>query len=376
MKIDTLLAGLDGVTDGAGGLVPPLRLSVTHAAQPGGPSRGYARSGPDGETLLETILARLDEAASALAFASGASAAQAALALVPPGREVLLEAEGYYEFRGIVQRATAARGLSLRLVEMTDLAAVAAQLSSGRVGMVWAEFPGNPLWQVPDLRRLSALSHGAGALLLVDATAATPHHIRPLTLGADVVLHSATKFLNGHGDLMAGALALADPDARAALVQHRTDTGTILAPFSEWLLLRGLRTFVLRMERASATAARLAVWLADQGLTVHYPGLPDHPQHAIACAQYTNGFGPMLSFRMGTAARADAVVAAVRIFRRATSLGSTESLIERRAATEGPGTRCPADLIRLSIGLEAAEDLIGDLQHALDTINRTKDNPT
>jgi len=376
MKIDTLLAGLDGVTDGAGGLVPPLRLSVTHAAQSGEPSRGYARSGPEGETRLETILARLDEAATALAFASGASAAQAALALVPPDRQVLLEAEGYYEFRGILARAAAARGLTLRLVQMTDLEAVAALLSSGRTGMIWAEFPGNPLWQVPDLRRLSDLAHEAGALLLVDATAATPHHIRPLTLGADVVLHSATKFLNGHGDLMAGALALADPAARAALAQHRTDTGTILAPFSEWLLLRGLRTFVLRMERASASAARLAGWLADQGLTVHYPGLPDHPQHAIACAQYTNGFGPMLSFRMGSASRADAVVAAVRIFRGATSLGSTESLIERRAATEGPGTRCPADLIRLSIGLEAAEDLIGDLQHALDTTNRTKDNPT
>ena len=349
---------------------------MTHAAQPGAPSSGYARSGPGGETLLETILARLDAAATALAFASGASAAQAALALVPPGREVLLEAEGYYEFRGILNRAATARGLSLRLVEMTDLEAVAAQLSTGRTGMVWAEFPGNPLWQVPDLRRLSALAHGAGALLLVDATVATPHHIHPLTLGADVVLHSATKFLNGHGDVLAGALALADPAARATLMQHRTDTGTILAPFGEWLLLRSLRTFVLRMERASATAARLAGWLADRGLVVHYPGLPDHPQHALACAQYTGGFGPMLSFRMGSAARADAVVAAVQVFRRATSLGSTESLIERRAATEGAGTRCPDDLIRLSIGLEAAEDLIGDLQDALDTINRTKDRPT
>lgn len=376
MKIDTLLAGLDGVSDGAGGLVPPLRLSVTHAPQPGEPSRGYARSGPQGETLLETILSRLDGAATALAFASGASAAQAALALVPPGREILLEAEGYYEFRGILERAAAERGLTLRLVEMTDLEAVAARLSSGRVGLVWAEFPGNPLWQVPDLRRLSDLAHGAGALLLVDATAATPYHIRPLTLGADIVLHSATKFLNGHGDVLAGVLALADPAAREVLAQHRTDTGTILTPFSEWLLLRGLRTFALRMERASASAARLAVWLADQGLAVHYPGLPDHPQHAAACAQYTNGFGPMLSFRMGSAARADAVVAAVRIFRPATSLGSTESLIERRAATEGPDTRCPADLVRLSIGLEAAEDLIGDLKAALDIPKRTKDTPT
>lgn len=139
-------------------------------------------------------------------------------------------------------------------------------LASGRVGLVWAEFPGNPLWQVPDLRRLSTLAQGAGALLLVDATAATPYQIRPLSLGADIVLHSATKFLNGHGDVLAGVLALADPAAREALAQHRTDTGTILAPFSEWLLLRGLRTFVLRMERASASAARLAGWLADQGL--------------------------------------------------------------------------------------------------------------
>ncbi len=150
------------------------------------------------------------------------------------------------------------------------------------------------------------------------------------------MLQSAPKFLKGHGDVLDELPALADPRLREELAQQRTDAGTILTPAREWLLLRGLRTFALRMERASATAAHLADWLAGQGMTVHYPGRPDHPQHAAATAQYSNGFGPMLSFLMGTAAPADAVVEAVRIFRRATSLGSTESLIERRPATEGP----------------------------------------
>lgn len=370
MNTDTILAGLGGITDPAGGLVPALHLAVTHAPAPGGAATGYARTGPAGPSLLETLLARLDAGATAVGYASGASAALGALELLPPGQRLLLEASGYYEFRGILGRAAAARGIALALVDMTDAAAVATALATGGPALIWAEFPGNPMWQLPDLRALAALSRASGSRLLVDATAATPHHLRPITLGADIVLQSATKFLNGHGDLTAGALILSEALApeRARLLQARTDAGTILPPFAEWLLLRGLRTFPLRMARAASSAAALAGWLRTRPEVgqVLYPGLPDHPQHHVALTHYTQGFGPVLSFRLADRAAAERVVAAVRVMRRATSLGSTETLIERRAATEGAGTLCPEDLLRVSLGLEDPEDLIADLAQALD----------
>jgi len=369
MKTDTLVAGLDGWTDPAtGGLVPPLQSSVTHAAAPGLPASGYARSGRAAPTPLEGLLAALDDGARALAFASGASAAQAALALVPAGGRLLLEADGYYEFRGILDRAAATRGFALEPVDTTDLAAVSAALAAGDVSLIWTECPGNPKWQVPDLAALARLAHAAGARLLVDATVPTPFHLQPLALGADIVLHSATKFLNGHGDLMAGALILAEDAPVPALIQARTDAGSILSPHAEWLLLRGLRTLAVRMERASGSALALAGWLESRPevTQVLYPGLPSHGRHDLARAQFRRGFGAMLSFRMGTQARAEALAARLGLIRRATSLGSTETLIERRAGTEGPGSQCPDDLLRLSVGLEALDDLQADLEQALD----------
>jgi cystathionine gamma-synthase len=368
MKSDTILAGLGGIADReTGGLVPALHMGVTHSLTAGSPAIGYARSGPPGGSELEQLLKRLDGGNAALTFSSGSAAAQAALVLLAPGSHVIMEANGYYEFRGIVSQSCAIRGVSVDLVDLCDADALAAAIRPGQTAMIWAELPANPQWEMPDIQMLAAVAHGAGGLLLVDATVATPIHCRPLEHGADLVLHSATKYLNGHGDLTAGVLVLGSVDRLPELHRFRTAAGTVLTPFGEWLLLRGLRTLAVRMERASSTAFRIAEWLSnrEEVKSVHYPGLVAHPQHQVACRQYARGFGAMLSFRVETFAKASTLSNATKIFRVATSLGSTESLIEHRAVTEGAGTLCPDDLIRLSIGLEDVDDLVNDLEKSL-----------
>jgi cystathionine gamma-synthase len=370
----TRLAGLGHYADPASGsLVPPIPMGVTTTGH--GPAGlpdmagGYVRSGHAAAGLAEALLAGLEGAAASACFGAGAAAAQAVLAGLRPGDHLLLEAAGYYEFRAIIGHFCARWGVALSLVEMTDPAAVAAALRPGATKLLWAELPTNPLWRVPDIAALARLARGAGAQLLVDATVATPLLCRPLALGADLVLHSATKYLNGHGDLTAGVLSCRQRDAGwEALLEQRTAAGSVLPPLEAWLLLRGLRTLALRMEAASRSALRLAEWLVAQpGVTaVHYPGLPGHPQHRLACAQFEGGFGAMLSFQLaGGRAAALRVAAAARLFRRATSLGSTESLIEHRRSTEGEGSLCPDDLLRLSVGIEHAEDLLDDLAAAL-----------
>ncbi|WP_160003419.1 PLP-dependent aspartate aminotransferase family protein [Rhizobium sp. 18055] len=371
MKSDTILAGLGGKTDQAtGGLVPPLHMGVTHMLSADGPSVGYVRGGVPGGSDVEHLMSRIEGGAAALAFSSGMSAAQAALALLVPGSHLIMEANGYYEFRGIIGRACAARGIDVDLVDLCDRDLVAAAIRPGKTAMIWAELPANPQWQMPDIAALSSLARRANATLLVDATVATPIHCRPLEHGADIVLHSATKYLNGHGDLAAGILVFSNPDHIDIPQCFRTEAGTVLTPFSEWLLLRGLRTLAVRMAHASASALAIARWLSADGHVniVHYPGLASHPQHDVARRQYQRGFGAMLSFRLVNRADAAKLVRATQIFHAATSLGSTESLIEHRAATEGEGSRCPDDLVRLSIGLEDLGDLLADLQQALSSL--------
>jgi cystathionine gamma-synthase len=367
-SIDTVLAGLGGYADPvSGSLVPPVGLGVTYRLEPGSPATGYARSGPPGGTLFEKLICALDGGAAALGFSSGISAAQAVLAALPLGCHVIVEANGYYEFRAMVTRAAAARNIAVDMVDLCEPEAVALLLQPGRTALIWAELPTNPQWHVPDLAVLADLAHRTGAALLVDATAATPIHCRPLEHGADIVLHSATKYLNGHGDLTAGALVLRD-DARLRQLQAlRTDFGTVLNPSSEWLLLRGMRTLAIRMERASASALAVAQWLKGRPevCAVHYPGLKDHAQFEVASRQFERGFGAMVSFLLASKIQADRFVGKTTIFRQATSIGSTESLIEHRAMTEGDGTRCPDELVRLSIGLESVSDLIADLEMAL-----------
>ena len=368
----TILAQLDHFSDGAtGALVPPLHLGVTsrRAGAEGDAASGYGRSGNSAALLVESLMVALEGGAVAAAFTSGAAVAQSMLALLRPGDHVLFDVGAYYEFARIFRAFGDRWGVAVDRVDLTDLAAVRDALRPGQTRLVWSECPTNPLWRVPDIAGLAALAHGAGARLLVDATVATPILCTPLRLGADLVLHSATKYLNGHGDVLAGVLVAAeDGPWWQGLVETRTRHGSVLPPFEAWLLLRGMRTLALRMERASASCLRIAEGLAAHAAVtaVHYPGLPADPWHGMATRQFTCGFGGMMSFETGgSAADALAVCGRFRVFRRATSLGSTESLVEHRLTTEGAGSACPPTLIRLSVGLEDAGELIDDLQRAL-----------
>ncbi len=260
-------------------------------------------------------------------------------------------------------------GVELRLVDATDLAAVEAALA-GQAALLWIETPANPTWDVVDIEACARLAHAAGARLAVDSTVATPVHTQPLKLGADLVMHSATKALNGHSDVLAGALVGNNPSAAwwSELGRSRHDQGAVLGPFEAHLLLRGMRTLYVRVPRQSQTALFLAERLNGHPKleAVLYPGLPSHPGHAIARRQMRGGFGGLFSIRVrGGAAAALALVARLRCWTPATSLGGTESLIEHRATAEGPATLAPPDLLRLSAGLEDADDLLTDLLRAL-----------
>ncbi|CAN7701996.1 trans-sulfuration enzyme family protein [Bosea sp. LjRoot237] len=371
MHAATILAQLDHVADpSTGGLVPSIHPGVTHRRSGSDGAMGYARSENGGATLVETILRQLDGGEAAAAFGAGAAAAQAVLATLTPGDRLLVDSGLYYEFGRIIGAFAMRFGLGLEQVDLCDLNAVDQSLAAAPTRLIWAECPSNPLWRVPDLAGLAALAHRHGARLLVDATAATPVLCRPLTLGADLVLHSATKYLNGHGDLVAGVLVASENDAWwREIVAAREAQGSILPPFEAWLLLRGMRSLALRMERVSKTAWALASWLVlqPQLRAVHYPGLPQHPQHELARRQFKGGFGGMLSFELDDAAAAVALCSRAKIFRSSTSLGSPESLIEHRRSTEGEASDCPAGLVRLSIGLEHQDDLHEDLRQMLCT---------
>ena len=368
----TILAQLDHFSEGAtGALVPPLHLGVTSrpARAETDIASSYRRSGHSASLLVESLMATLEGGATAAAFASAASVVQSLLAGLQPGDHVLFDTGTYYEFARIFRDFGRRWGVDIDQVDLTDHDAVRLALRPGQTRLIWSECPTNPLWRVPDIAGLAAVAHGAGARLLVDATVATPILCQPLRLGADLVMHSATKYLNGHGDVLAGVLVAAkDGSAWNAIVEARTRQGSVLAPFDAWLLLRGMRTLALRMERISASCLRVAQTLAAHPAVtaVHYPGLPADPWHRMAAQQFAGGFGGMMSFQTGaSAADALAVCGKLRVFRRATSLGSTESLVEHRLTTEGRGSDCPPTLLRLSIGLEDPGDLIADLEQAL-----------
>lgn len=376
MHAATILAQLDHCTDPVtGGLVPSIHPGVTnvaasgHAAGDHDVAARYARSGNTGAALVERILVQLEGGAAAAAFGAGSAAAQAVLATLRPGDHLLLDAGLYYEFSRMIAAFGARFGIAVTYLDLCDLDSVRLALQRGKTRLIWAECPSNPLWRVPDIAGLAGLAHEHGARLLVDATAVTPVLCRPVALGADLVLHSATKYLNGHGDLVAGALTTARADAQwEEVLAAREAHGTVLPPFEAWLLLRGMRSLALRMERVSTSALMLADRLSRQPRVraVHYPGLPFNAQHLLAKRQFHGGFGGMLSFELaGSAAEAVAVCARAAIFRRSTSLGSPESLIEHRRSTEGEGSTCPDALIRLSIGLEHPDDLLTDLMQAL-----------
>lgn len=369
MKPETLAAqACHAIDRETRGTVPAIQLATTYARdaeyQLVGP--GYARDDNPTPVHAERVVCALEGGAAALAFSSGMAAATAVVrALCKPGDHVVAPRVGYYNLRGWLGRFCARWGVGLDVVDTTDLAAVRAAIRP-RTQLVWIETPANPTWEVSDLAAIATLAHAAGARLAVDSTCATPVHCRPIEHGADLVMHSATKYLGGHSDLLAGMLVTArDDPGWAELKALRHDEGACLAPFDAYLLLRGLRTLFARVERSSRTAASLAERLASLGVTVRYPGLASHPQHALAARQMQRGFGSMLSIQLGTSERALAVLKRLRVWVPATSLGSVESLVEHRYTVEGTGTPTPPDLLRLSVGLEHEDDLFDDLRQAL-----------
>ncbi|MDC7786846.1 PLP-dependent aspartate aminotransferase family protein [Rhodoplanes sp. TEM] len=372
-KPRTLAAqALGDIEPQTGGIVPPVHVATTFLRDPdNGYSSGYVYGRPDNATVrqAEGVLAALEGAAAAMLLGSGMSAATAAVMALPEPGHIVASQVMYWAFRDWLLREAPRYGHTVEIVDTTDLAAVRAAVVPGQTRLVWIETPGNPLWTITDIAGVVEIAHAAGARVAVDSTVATPVFSRPLSLGADLVMHSATKYLNGHSDVIAGGLATARPGDPwwTRIAELRARHGLILGPFEAWLLLRGMRTLDVRVRAQSEAAALLATWLGHhRGIErVLYPGLPHHPGHAIATRQMT-GYGAMLSVQVhGGEAAAIAVAAAVALWKRATSLGGVESLIEHRASIEGPGSPCPTNLLRLSVGLEDPEDLYADLDRAL-----------
>lgn len=361
---------IDAIDAATGAVVPPIHLATTYARDDAYALRGALYSRDDNPTPrhAERVIAALEGAADARVFASGMAAVAATIrALVRPGDRVVASRRCYFGVRDWLVRFGERWGVAVELVDATDHDALVAAIRPG-TRAVWIETPANPTWDVVDIAAVSELAHAAGALCAVDSTAATPVHTRPLALGADFVVHSATKFLNGHSDVLAGAVACARADdGWAEICRLRHDEGACLGPVEASLLLRGLRTLFVRVERASATALALAHRLAAlPGVTVRYPGLPSHPQHAIAARQMERGFGGMLSIQLGGSAEAAlAAIGKLRVWVPATSLGGVESLVEHRYTVEGAAAGTPPDLLRLSVGLEHVDDLYDDLAAAI-----------
>jgi cystathionine gamma-synthase len=356
-----------------GDLAPPIRPSTNFARdetyeQIGGQG-GYSRDDSPSYPGVEALLARLEGGAGALVFASGMAAATAVWLSLAPGDHVVAPKVVYWGLRDWLLQFAANWGVSVDLFDQEDAGALARAVKSGATKLVWIETPCNPTWDVIDIAAAAEVAHAAGARLAVDSTVATPVLTRPLELGADLVFHSGTKYLNGHGDVMAGVLVTARADDFwTKLRDKRHRGGGVLGAFEAWLLHRGLRTLYLRVGRASQSALAIARHFEGHPklAAVLYPGLDSHPGHAVAKRQMAGGFGGMLSLRTrGGAEAALEVARRVRVFVRATSLGGVESLIEHRASIEGPTSPVPADLLRLSIGIEDAGDLIADLEQAL-----------
>jgi cystathionine gamma-synthase len=363
---------LGRIDEGTRALVPPIHLSSTFIRDPDNLYRsGNSYGRPDNDTVrdAEAVIGALEGAGETLAFGSGMSAAIALFPSLGPGARVVAPRAMYYGLRAWLTSEAPAHGLRVDFADTEDLEALERAATPGETGLVWLETPCNPLWGVSDVEGAARVARAAGAPLAVDSTCATPIFTRPLALGADVVMHSASKYLNGHSDVIAGALCFARGDAlfeRARAI--RKTHGLILHPFEAFLLTRGLRTLDLRVRAAAMNAIKLAHRLANHAAvsSVLYPGLPRHPGHAVALRQMQGGFGGMLSIRVrGGAEAAIATAARVKVWKRATSLGGVESLIEHRASIEGPDSPCPPDLLRLSADIEDIEDLWRDLDWAL-----------
>jgi len=374
VRPETLAAqGLGRVSEPYKDIVPPIHPSTTYERggegdYPGG--RVYSRADNPGYDQAEALIAALEGAHSALLFASGQAAAAAVFQALEPGNTALVPRNMYWAFRNWLVRFAAPWGLGIEFYDNTSLDDLAAKVRAVKPRLIWIETPANPTWDVTDIAAAADLARPVGAVLAVDSTVATPMLTRPIELGAHLVMHSATKYLNGHSDVIAGALATAADDELWQRIRYvRGGGGAVLGPFEAWLLLRGMRTLHLRVAAASASALAIARRFEGDARISHvlYPGLASHPNHAVAARQMRGGFGGMLSLRLrGGEGEAKAFTARLKVFKRATSLGSVESLAEHRASVEGPGTLCPPDLVRLSVGIEHLDDLVGDIEQALE----------
>jgi cystathionine gamma-synthase len=354
-------------------VVAPIHVATTYLRdEDNAYSSGFVYGRPDNATVreAEAVVAMLEEApAGALLFGSGMAAATAVFQALDPGDHVVAPTVMYWSLRNWLMTEARRWGVDVELVETDTLDKLRSAVKRGRTKLVWIETPSNPLWTITDIAAAAEIAHAAGARLAVDSTVASPVHTRPLALGADIVMHAATKILNGHSDVVAGVLAAAQADEFwQRLIGIRARQGGILGPFEAYLLMRGMRTLHLRAGAQARSAFDLAQRLAAHPHVsrVLYPGLPQHPGHEVAAQQMQDGFGFMLSVQVaGGEPAAIATAAKVGLWKRATSLGGVESLIEHRASIEGPGTPCPPDLLRLSTGIESVEDLYADLDEAL-----------
>jgi cystathionine gamma-synthase len=364
--------GLGWVDEANHALTPGVHVSSTFLRDtenrlPEG--RLYARADSPAFDQPEAVIAALEGGADAMVFASGMAAATCAFQSLMPPDHVVAPKIMYWALRHWLVTFARPWGLEVDLVDMTDLDAVKRAVKPGRTKMIWVETPANPLWDVTDIEAVAEIAHNAGARLAVDSTCATPVLTRPIELGADIVMHSATKYLNGHSDMVAGALVTRVADGyweRAKAL--RSQTGGVLGAFESWLLTRGMRTLFPRVRTQVANAQKFAEHFAKHPgvLKVLYPGLPDFAGHAVAARQMKGGFGGMMSIRVKGGERAAIATAAnLHVWKRATSLGGVESLVEHRATLEGPDGPVPPDLLRLSVGIEDITDLIGDFEQAL-----------
>jgi len=358
-----------------GAVVPPIHQVSTFKQDGVGGLRGgyeYSRSANPTRTALEECLAAIEGGTRALAFASGLAAEDTLLrAVCKPGDHIVIPNDAYGGTFRLIAQVLTRWGVDYTPVALSDPDAVRGALRPNTT-VVWVETPTNPLLSIADISALAAVAHDAGALLVVDNTFASPYLQQPLALGADVVVHSTTKYLGGHSDVVGGALVAASSEIGEQLAYHQNAMGAVAGPFDSWLVLRGIKTLAVRMDRHGENAAAVVDMLAAHSRVrqIHYPGLPDHPGHDIAAKQM-RGFGGMVSFQIeGGEEAAVAMVNRTEIFTLAESLGGVESLIEHparmtHASASGSPLEVPTDLIRLSVGLEHSHDLVADLQNAL-----------
>ena len=373
LRPETIAAhALRAVDQATGAVVPPIHTSTTYARDENYQPKlkeNYIRNGNPTLWQAEETIAALEQGAGALLFASGMAAITTLTETIPQGAHVVAPDVMYYGTRDWLKRLESLGRITLSLFDPRDPSALAASLRKGRTDLVWIESPLNPTWDVIDIAAAADAAHAAGAILAVDATATAAVTTRPLQLGADIVFHSATKYLNGHSDVLAGVLVAREVNARwKDVAMLRTKMGSPLAPFECWLLMRGMRTVFVRYRQASANAMAIARHFEKHPKVerVLYPGLASHPAHDVAARQMTDGFGGMMSILVrGGFEEAKRLCTRLRVIVPATSLGGVESLAEHRKTVEGPMSTVPDNLVRLSIGIEHVDDLIADLEQAL-----------